>query len=134
MTVPVLVSSGFPIILPLTPMGDCSASKPLNGSDPRMPDKSPSETILILNGAESIDVVSIFACDHAGWVADVAKLRARAAASWPDRTAPSIVAGSPVFVQSPAKNRLAWRVRAGGRRAFWAGVWAMVARFSLITW
>src|SRR5882762_9259340 len=57
--------------------------------------------------------------------------RARAAAVSPDRSAPSIVAGSPVAVQSPARNRFAQRVRQGGRRASCAGVAAKVARFSL---
>src|SRR4029077_4286904 len=57
--------------------------------------------------------------------------RASAAAVSPERSAPSIVAGSPVSVQSPARNRFAQRVRHGGRRASCAGVAAKVARFSL---
>ena len=38
-------------------------------------------------------------------------------ATSPERSAPSIVAGSPVFVQSPARKRLIQDERAGGRRA-----------------
>src|SRR5207302_1489607 len=54
-----------------------------------------------------------------------------AAARSPERNAPSMVAGSPVSVQSPASKRLAHRVEGEGRRAFCAGVAAKVARFSL---
>ena len=49
----------------------------------------------------------------------------------PERSAPSMVAGRPVWVQSPAKNRLRQRVSAGGRLASCSGVAAKVARFSL---
>jgi len=55
------------------------------------------------------------------------------AAFLPDRTAPSIVAGRPVSVQSPARTRFRQGVRAGGRRRVCSGVWANVARFSLTT-
>ena len=34
------------------------------------------------------------------------RVRARRAARWPESTAPSIGAGNPVSVQSPARNRL----------------------------
>src|SRR2546423_916218 len=47
---------------------------------------------------------------------------ARSAERFPDRTAPSIVAGSPVSVQSPARKRLLQAVALPGRLAFWAGV------------
>ena len=56
---------------------------------------------------------------------------ARDAASQPDRTAPSMVAGRPVWTQSPARKTLLHRVREGGRLASCAGVAAKVARFSL---
>ena len=55
----------------------------------------------------------------------------REAASQPDRTAPSIVAGRPVWTQSPARKTLLHCVREGGRMASCAGVAAKVARFSL---
>ena len=55
---------------------------------------------------------------------------ARSAERFPDRTAPSIVAGSPVSVQSPARKRLLQAVALPGRLAFWAGVAAKVARRS----
>src|ERR1700761_9642851 len=42
-----------------------------------------------------------------------------------------MVAGSPVWVQSPARNRLGHPVLAAGRLASYAGVAAKVARFSL---
>src|SRR5688572_26103650 len=58
---------------------------------------------------------------------------ARAAAVKPERMAPSMVAGQPVSVQSPASTRLRQRVRALGRRSNWAGVAAKVARFSFTT-
>src|SRR4029077_10406268 len=57
--------------------------------------------------------------------------RASAAAASPERSAPSIVAGSPVSIQSPARNRLVQDVRAEGRIKSCAGVAAKVARFSL---
>src|SRR5208337_1680823 len=60
-----------------------------------------------------------------------AALSARDAASRPDRTAPSIVAGRPVWTQSPARNTLLHCVREGARLASCAGVAAKVARFSL---
>ena len=44
-----------------------------------------------------------------------------------------MVAGSPVSVQSPARNKFRNAVRVGGRRRSSAGVWAKVARFSLMT-
>ena len=53
-----------------------------------------------------------------------------AAARSPERIAPSIVAGRPVAVQSPARKRLRQRVSAPGRRCCCAGVAAKVARFS----
>ena len=49
----------------------------------------------------------------------------------PERIAPSMVAGRPVAVQSPARARLRQRVRAAGRLAFCSGVAAKVARRSL---
>src|SRR6185437_8942789 len=55
---------------------------------------------------------------------------AKSAALWPDRTAPSIVAGRPVAVQSPARNRLGQAVFAGARLASCSGVAANVARRS----
>ncbi len=55
---------------------------------------------------------------------------AKPAAASPERSAPSIVAGRPVSVQSPARNRLRHCVRAGGRLASCSGVAAKVARFS----
>lgn len=48
----------------------------------------------------------------------------------PERTAPSIVAGNPVCVQSPASARLVHCVFAGGRLASSSGVAAKVARVS----
>lgn len=56
--------------------------------------------------------------------------RARAAALSPERKAPSMVEGSPVSVQSPARNRFVQRVWVDGRLASCAGVAAKVARFS----
>ena len=53
-----------------------------------------------------------------------------AAAVRPERIAPSMVAGRPVSVQSPASTRFANAVRAPGRRAASAGVAAKVARRS----
>src|SRR4029453_2512673 len=47
-----------------------------------------------------------------------------------ERTALSIVAGKPVAVQSPARNRLSHFVSAGGGSAFCSGVAANVARRS----
>ena len=44
------------------------------------------------------------------------------AAFWPERIAPSIVAGRPVAVQSPASMRLGQRVRVAGRRLSWLGM------------
>src|SRR5262249_52278914 len=55
-----------------------------------------------------------------------------AAARLPERIAPSIVAGRPVAVQSPASARFLQRVAAGARAAFCAGVAANVARRSLM--
>src|SRR5580658_8927435 len=52
------------------------------------------------------------------------------AARLPERIAPSIVAGRPVSVQSPAKTRLRHFVAVLGRTASWAGVAANVARRS----
>ena len=54
-----------------------------------------------------------------------------AAAARPERMAPSMVAGSPVWVQSPANTRLRHAVAAPGRKAFCSGVAANVARRSL---
>src|SRR5262249_53309673 len=54
-----------------------------------------------------------------------------AAAVSPERMAPSIVAGNPVCVQSPARNRLEQAVLAPGRRWSCSGVAAKVARFSM---
>ena len=55
------------------------------------------------------------------------------AAVRPDLIAPSIVAGNPVLVQSPARTRLGSFVRAAGRRRSCAAVAAKVARFSFTT-
>ena len=44
-------------------------------------------------------------------------LKSMSAARRPDRIAPSIVAGKPVAVQSPARNSFAYCVRVLGRRA-----------------
>ena len=52
------------------------------------------------------------------------------AARLPDRIAPSMVAGRPVSVQSPARTRLRHLVTAPGRMASCAGVAAKVARRS----
>src|SRR5207302_10608444 len=52
------------------------------------------------------------------------------AARLPERIAPSMVAGKPVFVQSPASRRLRQAVCAPGRRLSCAGVAAKVARRS----
>src|SRR5215813_5067824 len=54
----------------------------------------------------------------------------RSAARLPDRIAPSIVAGKPVFVQSPASRKFLQAVVAAGRLAFCPGVAAKVARRS----
>ena len=54
----------------------------------------------------------------------------RSAARLPERIAPSMVAGKPVFVQSPASTRLRHAVAAPGRLASCAGVAAKVARRS----
>ncbi len=54
----------------------------------------------------------------------------RSAARFPDRTVPSMVAGNPVSVQSPARNRFFQAVTAPGRRAFCSGVASNVARRS----
>ena len=56
--------------------------------------------------------------------------RTRSAARFPDRTDPSMVAGNPVSVQSPARNRFFRAVEAPGRRAFCSGVASKVARRS----
>src|SRR5690606_23088822 len=58
-------------------------------------------------------------------------LTASPAARSPERIAPSMVAGRPVAVQSPARNRFDQRVAAGGRFAACSGVCAKVARRSL---
>src|SRR5437660_5028993 len=55
------------------------------------------------------------------------------AARLPERIAPSMVAGRPVAVQSPASTRLSNRVTAAGRRGSCSGSAANVARRSLIT-
>src|ERR1700722_952790 len=52
------------------------------------------------------------------------------AARLPERIAPSMVAGRPVSVQSPARTRLRRLVTAPGRLASWAGLAAKVARRS----
>ena len=54
-------------------------------------------------------------------VSSLASARRRSAARLPDRIAPSIVAGKPVSVQSPARTRLRHRVRAPGRWASCSG-------------
>src|ERR1700746_4005972 len=54
----------------------------------------------------------------------------RSAARLPDRMAPSMVAGKPVMVQSPASQRLRHAVVAAGRFAFWGGGPAKVWRGS----
>src|SRR6201986_122818 len=59
-----------------------------------------------------------------------ARASANSAALWPDLTAPSMVAGRPVAVQSPARNRLDHWVFAGARLAACSGVAAKVARRS----
>ena len=51
---------------------------------------------------------------------------AKRAAISPERMAPSMVAGSPVWVQSPARMILRMGPRGPGRRASWAGVAAKV--------
>ena len=56
--------------------------------------------------------------------------RTRSAARFPDRTEPSMVAGNPVSVQSPARNRFLKAVLAPGRSAFCSGVASNVARRS----
>ena len=56
----------------------------------------------------------------------------RAAVS-PDRIAPSIVAGQPVFVQSPARDRPGTRVTASGRIASVPGAGLKVAACSVTT-
>src|SRR5258708_20810842 len=58
---------------------------------------------------------------------------AAAAAAWPLFTAPSIVAGRPVPVQSPARKKSVIGVTGPGRSASFSGVQEKVARFSLIT-
>ena len=58
--------------------------------------------------------------------------KAQLAAAIPDQTAPSSVAGKPVFVQSPARNMLANPIIVAGRRATCSGVCSKVARFSLM--
>src|SRR5258708_35375251 len=55
-------------------------------------------------------------------------VRTRSAARSPDRTDPSMVAGSPVSVQSPARNRFLNPVTVPGRSAFCSGVASNVAR------
>ena len=55
------------------------------------------------------------------------------AARYPLRTAPSIVAGQPVSVQSPARNRPSIGVRCGGRSASTPGRTANVAPCSVTT-
>src|ERR1700742_4372484 len=60
-----------------------------------------------------------------------APLYANRAALWPERTAPSMVAGGPVSLQAPARTRLFQRVSPLGRFAACAGVAAKVARRSL---
>ena len=55
------------------------------------------------------------------------------AAVTPDRTAPSIVPGSRVSVQSPASTKFARSVSAPGRRSSWATLATIVARRSLTT-
>src|SRR2546422_742326 len=55
------------------------------------------------------------------------------AARYPLRTAPSIVAGQPERVQSPARNRLFTAVDAAGRFTSVSGAAEKVARTSLIT-
>ena len=52
------------------------------------------------------------------------------AARSPDSTAPSMVAGRPVCVQSPARKKLRHPVFGPGRFASWAGLATIVARFS----
>src|SRR6266516_4115437 len=54
----------------------------------------------------------------------------RSAARFPERIAPSMVAGKPVMVKSPASHRLLHAVVAAGRLAFSPGVAAKVARRS----
>ena len=54
----------------------------------------------------------------------------RSAARSPDRTDPSMVAGNPVSVQSPARNRFFQAVTGPGRSAFCSGVASNVARRS----
>src|SRR4030088_1893366 len=56
--------------------------------------------------------------------------RTRSAARFPDRTEPSMVAGNPVSVQSPARNKFFQAVDAPGRSAFCSGVASNVARRS----
>src|SRR5216684_6042497 len=60
----------------------------------------------------------------------VGMARTRSAARFPERTDPSIVAGNPVSVQSPARNRFLQLVDGPGRSAFCSGVASNVARRS----
>src|SRR5207245_2895357 len=57
---------------------------------------------------------------------DVRPRSTASAARLPERIAPSMVAGRPVAVQSPASARLCHRVAAPGRLAFCSGVAAKV--------
>ena len=58
---------------------------------------------------------------------------AATAAAWPLRTAPSIVAGQPVSVQAPARNRPFMCVRGPGRSRPAPGAARKVAAFSRVT-
>src|SRR5216684_3749567 len=57
-------------------------------------------------------------------------VKTKSAARSPDRTDPSMVAGNPVAVQSPARNRFLNAVTGPGRSAFCSGVASNVARRS----
>ena len=64
---------------------------------------------------------------RAGRVRDAAAESARSAAARPEITALSIVAGRPVWIQSPARKRFASGVSTPGRTASAAGVSESVA-------
>src|SRR5436189_2743253 len=70
------------------------------------------------------------ATGQASRLAETFLARTRSAARSPDRTDPSMVAGNPVAVQSPARNRFLYAVTGPGRSAFCSGVASNVARRS----
>ena len=83
--------------------------------------------------AESRPLVSLSSFQFYSSSAPVTSaVHASRAASLPDRIAPSMVAGRPVAVQSPARKRFRQRVCDRGRLAFSSGSAAKVARRSLM--